>query len=87
MIRPNAVVLKSLGKNFGLHGIRFGYLMANPAIAGTVAQALPKWNLNSLAEKVVHMVSGPRRRVRGQPAPAQPATAAHGRRARHGSPG
>jgi histidinol-phosphate/aromatic aminotransferase/cobyric acid decarboxylase-like protein len=56
VIRPNAVVLKSLGKNFGLHGIRFGYLMANPAIAGKIAKALPKWNLNSLAEKVVYMI-------------------------------
>ena len=56
VIRPNAVVLKSLGKNFGLHGIRFGYLMANPAIAGKIAKMLPKWNLNSLAEKVVFMI-------------------------------
>ena len=56
MIRPNTVVLKSLGKNFGLHGIRFGYLMANPAIAGKIGKALPKWNLNSLAEKVVYMI-------------------------------
>jgi histidinol-phosphate/aromatic aminotransferase/cobyric acid decarboxylase-like protein len=57
VIRPNVVVLKSLGKNFGLHGIRFGYLMANPAIAGRIGKALPKWNLNSLAEKVVHMIA------------------------------
>jgi histidinol-phosphate/aromatic aminotransferase/cobyric acid decarboxylase-like protein len=57
VIRPNTVVLKSLGKNFGLHGIRFGYLMANPAIAGKIGKALPKWNLNSLAEKVVFMIS------------------------------
>jgi histidinol-phosphate/aromatic aminotransferase/cobyric acid decarboxylase-like protein len=56
VIRSNVVVLKSLGKNFGLHGIRFGYLMANPAIAGRIAKALPKWNLNSLAEKVVFMI-------------------------------
>jgi histidinol-phosphate/aromatic aminotransferase/cobyric acid decarboxylase-like protein len=57
VIRPNVVVLKSLGKNFGLHGIRFGYLMANPAIAGKIGKALPKWNLNSLAEKVVYMIA------------------------------
>ncbi|GIE85185.1 pyridoxal phosphate-dependent aminotransferase [Actinoplanes regularis] len=56
VIRPNAVVLKSLGKNFGLHGIRFGYMLSNPAIAGKIAKMLPKWNLNSLAEKVVHMI-------------------------------
>jgi histidinol-phosphate/aromatic aminotransferase/cobyric acid decarboxylase-like protein len=55
-IRPNMVVLKSLGKNFGLHGIRFGYLIANPALAGKIGKALPKWNLNSLAEAVVFMI-------------------------------
>lgn len=56
-IRPNVIVLKSLGKNFGLHGIRFGYLIANPAIAGKIAKALPKWNLNSFAEAVVFMIN------------------------------
>ncbi len=56
VIRPNVVVLKSLGKNFGLHGIRFGYLVANPALARRMAAVLPKWNLNSLAETVVFML-------------------------------
>ncbi|GLZ36010.1 hypothetical protein Lesp02_81970 [Lentzea sp. NBRC 105346] len=55
-IRPNVVVLKSLGKNFGLHGIRFGYLVANPGLAGKMRNTLPKWNLNSLAETVVFML-------------------------------
>jgi len=55
-IRPNVVVLKSLGKNFGLHGIRFGYLVANPGLAGKMRGTLPKWNLNSLAETVVFML-------------------------------
>jgi histidinol-phosphate/aromatic aminotransferase/cobyric acid decarboxylase-like protein len=56
VIRPNVIVLRSLGKNFGLHGIRFGYLVANPALAGKVRNALPKWNLNSFAEHVVFML-------------------------------
>ncbi|WP_171134088.1 histidinol-phosphate transaminase [Streptomyces sp. Z423-1] len=56
MIRPNVVVLRSLGKNFGLHGVRFGYLVANPALAGRVRSMLPKWNLNSFAEHVVFML-------------------------------
>ncbi|MDF2704796.1 MAG: aminotransferase [Nonomuraea muscovyensis] len=55
-VRPNVIVLRSLGKNFGLHGIRFGYLVANPALAGKVRDALPKWNLNSFAEVVVFMM-------------------------------
>ncbi|WTB84101.1 histidinol-phosphate aminotransferase family protein [Streptomyces cellulosae] len=56
MLRPNVIVLRSLGKNFGLHGIRFGYLVANPALAGRVRSMLPKWNLNSFAEYVVFML-------------------------------
>ncbi|WEO97627.1 histidinol-phosphate transaminase [Streptomyces sp. FXJ1.172] len=56
MLRPNVIVLRSLGKNFGLHGIRFGYLVANPALAGRIRSMLPKWNLNSFAEYVVFML-------------------------------
>ncbi|MGQ4385916.1 pyridoxal phosphate-dependent aminotransferase [Streptomyces sp. SAS_270] len=56
VMRPNVIVLRSLGKNFGLHGIRFGYLVANPALAGRVRSMLPKWNLNSFAETVVFML-------------------------------
>jgi histidinol-phosphate/aromatic aminotransferase/cobyric acid decarboxylase-like protein len=55
-IRPNVIVLRSLGKNFGLHGIRFGYMVANPALAEIVRRALPKWNLNSFAEIVVFLL-------------------------------
>jgi histidinol-phosphate/aromatic aminotransferase/cobyric acid decarboxylase-like protein len=56
MLRPNVVVLRSLGKNFGLHGIRFGYLVANPALAGRIRSMLPKWNLNAFAEHVVFIL-------------------------------
>ncbi|MFD4786808.1 pyridoxal phosphate-dependent aminotransferase [Streptomyces sp. NPDC058459] len=56
MLRPNVIVLRSLGKNFGLHGIRFGYLVANPGLARKVRSMLPKWNLNSFAEYVVFML-------------------------------
>ncbi|MFD9320653.1 pyridoxal phosphate-dependent aminotransferase [Streptomyces sp. NPDC060053] len=56
MIRPNVIVLRSLGKNFGLHGIRFGYMVSNPSLAGRVRSMLPKWNLNAFAEYVVFML-------------------------------
>jgi histidinol-phosphate/aromatic aminotransferase/cobyric acid decarboxylase-like protein len=56
VLRPNVIVLRSLGKSFGLHGIRFGYLVANPALAGKVRSMLPKWNLNAFAESVVFML-------------------------------
>ncbi|UYQ65268.1 aminotransferase class I/II-fold pyridoxal phosphate-dependent enzyme [Streptomyces peucetius] len=56
VLRTNVIVLRSLGKNFGLHGVRFGYLVSNPGLAGEVRAALPKWNLNSFAETVVFML-------------------------------
>ncbi|MFF3325606.1 pyridoxal phosphate-dependent aminotransferase [Streptomyces sp. NPDC002889] len=56
VLRTNVIVLRSLGKNFGLHGVRFGYLVSNPQLAGKVRAALPKWNLNSFAETVVFML-------------------------------
>jgi histidinol-phosphate/aromatic aminotransferase/cobyric acid decarboxylase-like protein len=56
MLRSNVLVLKSLGKNFGLHGIRFGYVVGNPALVKKVGSKLPKWNINSLAENVVFML-------------------------------
>ncbi|MGW1627365.1 pyridoxal phosphate-dependent aminotransferase [Streptomyces sp. NPDC002172] len=56
MLRPNVIVLRSLGKNFGLHGVRFGYMVANPSLAGKVRSMLPKWNLNAFAEYVVFML-------------------------------
>ncbi|MEU5265912.1 histidinol-phosphate transaminase [Amycolatopsis sp. NPDC021455] len=57
VVRPNVIVLKSLGKNFGLHGIRFGYQVSNPALTRKLSAALPKWNLNSLAEAVIFMLA------------------------------
>lgn len=56
VLRTNVIVLRSLGKNFGLHGVRSGYLVSNPSLAGKVRAALPKWNLNSFAETVVFML-------------------------------
>ncbi len=56
VMRPNVIVLRSLGNNFGLHGVRFGYLVANPSLAGKIRSMLPKLNLNSFAESVVFML-------------------------------
>ncbi|QKV96810.1 histidinol-phosphate aminotransferase family protein [Streptomyces sp. NA02950] len=56
VLRHNVIVLRSLGKNFGLHGVRFGYLVANPALAVQIRSRLPKWNLNSFAEVIVFML-------------------------------
>ena len=49
----NAIVLKSLGKNLGLHGVRMGYAVTNPALAQQLARALPFWNMNSLGQALI----------------------------------
>ena len=49
-LRRNVVVLKSLGKNFGLHGLRAGYAVASPPLADRLRSSLPHWNVNGVAE-------------------------------------
>lgn len=51
--RSNVVVLKSLGKNCGLHGVRAGYAVASRELAQRLRQALPAWNINALAETLI----------------------------------
>ena len=51
--RENVIVLKSLGKNFGLHGLRAGYAVANPHLARLLRDSLPKWNFNAMAQALV----------------------------------
>lgn len=51
--RENTIVLKSLGKNFGLHGVRFGYALAHSRLAARLRRALPPWNLNAMAESII----------------------------------
>ncbi len=51
--RPNLVVLKSLGKNFGLHGVRLGYAVAHPDRAAQLRRALPHWNVNGVGEVLI----------------------------------
>lgn len=56
--RPNVLVLKSLGKNFGLHGVRAGYAVGNPALVSRIRARLPHWNVNGLAEMLIFELSG-----------------------------
>ena len=60
--RHNVIVLKSLGKNCGLHGVRLGYVITNAAMASRLRHALPHWNINALGEMLIfdlvdHMAS------------------------------
>lgn len=49
----NAVVVKSLGKALGWHGIRLGYGVANARTAEALRDRLPYWNINGLAACVL----------------------------------
>jgi histidinol-phosphate/aromatic aminotransferase/cobyric acid decarboxylase-like protein len=55
--RENVIVLKSLGKNCGLHGIRAGYAVANPRLAQRLRTALPPWNVNAMTEALIRALS------------------------------
>lgn len=51
--RENLIVLKSLGKNCGLHGVRAGYAVTQPVLAHHLRNALPQWNVNAIAEALI----------------------------------
>jgi len=51
--RTNVILLKSLGKNFGLHGLRMGYAVAHREITKKLRTHIPHWNLNGLAELLI----------------------------------
>ena len=45
----NLVVVKSLGKSLGWHGVRLGYAAMNSRAADLLRSQLPFWNVNGLA--------------------------------------
>jgi threonine-phosphate decarboxylase len=49
----NAIVVKSMGKAIGWHGVRLGYAVAHDALAAAMRQRLPYWNVNGLAAFVL----------------------------------
>jgi histidinol-phosphate/aromatic aminotransferase/cobyric acid decarboxylase-like protein len=52
----NLVVVKSLGKSFGWHGVRLGYAATNPRAAELLRSQLPFWNVNGLAAYILKSV-------------------------------
>jgi len=46
----NLVILRSLTKSFGLAGLRVGYSVCNPALAGKLSADKIPWNVNGLAQ-------------------------------------
>lgn len=55
--RDNVIVIKSLGKNLGLHGLRCGYAVTNGKLAAQLRAMLPAWNVNSLAEELIRLMA------------------------------
>src|ERR1044072_5091376 len=53
----NLVVVKSLGKSLGWHGVRLGYAAMNPQAADRLRSQLPFWNVNGLAAYILKSVS------------------------------
>lgn len=47
---PGLVVLRSLGKFYGLPGLRLGWLQAEPQVAARVREALGPWPISTAAE-------------------------------------
>lgn len=53
----NLVVVKSLGKSLGWHGVRLGYGAAEPGRAQAMRLRLPFWNINGLAAYVLKIAT------------------------------
>ena len=53
----NLVVVKSLGKSLGWHGVRLGYAAMNSKAADLLRSELPFWNINGLAAYILKSVS------------------------------
>jgi histidinol-phosphate/aromatic aminotransferase/cobyric acid decarboxylase-like protein len=53
----NLVVVKSLGKSLGWHGVRLGYAAMNSRAAGLLRSELPFWNVNGLAAYILKTLS------------------------------
>lgn len=48
---PNLVIVKSMGKTYGVSGLRLGYMYsASPDIKTALEDLIPIWNINSMAE-------------------------------------
>jgi threonine-phosphate decarboxylase len=54
---PNLVIVKSMGKSLGWHGVRLGYAVAEPRRAHALCARLPFWNINGLAAYVLKTVT------------------------------
>lgn len=54
----NAIVVKSMGKSIGWHGVRLGYAVAGRRWADELRLKSPYWNINGLAAFVLKNLAG-----------------------------
>jgi threonine-phosphate decarboxylase len=54
---PNLIIVKSMGKSLGWHGVRLGYAVANRRRAQKLRSQLPFWNINGLAAYILKCVT------------------------------
>jgi histidinol-phosphate aminotransferase len=52
---PNAVILRTFSKAWGLSGVRLGYLLAQPALATQVQKVLLPFNISALHQAVLEV--------------------------------
>jgi histidinol-phosphate/aromatic aminotransferase/cobyric acid decarboxylase-like protein len=60
----NLIVVKSMGKSLGWHGVRLGYAVAEPSRARQMRGWLPFWNINGLAAFVLKAATNFKREFR-----------------------
>jgi histidinol-phosphate aminotransferase len=48
--RPNLAVLRTFSKAYGLAGLRIGYLVAHPIVAGAIRKTFLPFSVNSVAQ-------------------------------------
>jgi threonine-phosphate decarboxylase len=60
---PHVIVVKSMGKSIGWHGLRLGYGVAAPRRAEGLRSRLPFWNVNGIAAFVLKQLPRFRREL------------------------
>jgi len=48
---PNVIVVRSLTKFYAIPGLRLGFAVASPAVAGWIREQIPPWSVNVLAQE------------------------------------
>ena len=51
-MHENVIIVRSLSKDYGLAGLRIGYIIARPNVINTLRKVTPPYNVNSIALKL-----------------------------------